>query len=144
MSHSACFGLCPAVLSNGQKLVGRPEATGRQHRRRHRGKRFELLCRIGAKVDFGALQAGVSEPQRDFPEHPESSEALYGAGMAQYVRTDAVASDRRRFASGGATCLVRMYSKPERVIAGRSVAQCTVQRLRGNRYEESTIYGGQR
>ncbi|MHC2380015.1 hypothetical protein ACVIHA_004413 [Bradyrhizobium liaoningense] len=54
--------LASGHIQHGQELVGRPESTGRQHRRRHGGERFELLCRIGAKVDLGALQAGVSEP----------------------------------------------------------------------------------
>ena len=53
------------VLQHGQKLIRRLEATALQRRGRHLGKCFNLLCRIGSKVDFGALDAGMAEPKRN-------------------------------------------------------------------------------
>jgi hypothetical protein len=45
----------------------------------HGGERFELLCRIGAEVDLGALQAGLSEPKRDLPDVPGRLKRMHGA-----------------------------------------------------------------
>src|SRR5262245_54427885 len=79
---------------HSQELVGRAEATGLQRRRRHRAKRFELFAGIGTQVDFGAFQAGVSEPERDFPHVAGRLQRMHGAGMPQHVWTDPLPGDR--------------------------------------------------
>src|SRR5208337_908931 len=50
-------------VQHGEKLVGCAKAAGLQYRRRHGGERVELFRGIGAQIDFGALQAGVAEPE---------------------------------------------------------------------------------
>jgi hypothetical protein len=46
------FRLASGRAQHGQELVGRVEAAALQHRRRHRGERFQLFGRIGTQIDL--------------------------------------------------------------------------------------------
>src|SRR5262245_36991858 len=101
--NSACASPCsawpqtgtpPECVSVSTELVGCAEAPGLQRRRRHHAKLFELLGRIGTQVGFGAFQAGVAEPERDFPHVASRLKRMHGAGLPQHVWTDPLAGER--------------------------------------------------
>ena len=56
---------------------------------------LQLLLRIGPQVALGALYAGMAKPQRDLADVTGRRERVHCAGMAQHVRSDALAKDRR-------------------------------------------------
>ena len=86
--------LASGRCQHGQQLIGRAEPAGLQHRRRHGGKRLEFLGRIGTQVDLGALQAGVSEPERDLSNVAGCLQRVHGTRVPQHMRTDGLAGNR--------------------------------------------------
>ena len=82
------------VLQHRQEFVGSSEAAPFERRRRNCGKRFELFGRIGTQIDFRALESGMAEPKRDFPNVPGRLQRMHRTGVAQNMGCDALFGDR--------------------------------------------------
>ena len=52
---------------HGQQLVGRPEVTPSKGRWNQGRQSLQFLGGIGSEIDLCALEAGVAQPESDFP-----------------------------------------------------------------------------
>jgi hypothetical protein len=57
-----------------------------QMRRQHRLDGFELFCRIGANINLGGGQIGMTQPERDLANIMGGLKHNHCAGVSQYVR----------------------------------------------------------
>jgi hypothetical protein len=82
-------------FQRGDKLVRRAEPALAERRRGDRVDGIEFLRRIGAGIDFGGLNAGMTEPQRDFPDIVGGLENNHRTGVA--VTGGVIVYKNRRF-----------------------------------------------
>ena len=69
------------VEHHDQRVSRRPEPAWLDRWRAVCGEDLQLFFRVGAQVGFGALDAGMAEPERYFANVAGRSERVHCAGM---------------------------------------------------------------
>ena len=110
------FSSCPDVFEHGKHLVRRFEAAWSQQWRLHGCEDRKLFGRICAQIYFGALEGRVAEPKRDLHYVMGGREGVHCAGVAQHVQGMRLSRREGCAVAARATCLRKLYSKPDRVI----------------------------